>query len=663
MTRRIALAELGAVWLALVAKALLMRWLVFGEIGLLAGLAFEGAVLLAILVIVDLLFPDHRFWALWTTDAILSAGMLATVLYAGYYGQIATVGLLQLAGQVPAVRDSLRGLVSPIQLLFAVDLVAMLAYRWWLWSKSATSPGAAAAETRPDSSAALGADAASSGHGRDLVRQYSAVYLSALPAIVLAAILVVGVVRLPQPVDGLAASKRSGVFAYQVANLFPRRGAVSANVDLSDPVSVQAEIERLRGGTRGKRLADFEPGAFGGKNVIVIQVEALQTAALDLKVQGKEVTPYLNRLADKSWYFPNTFTQVGGGNTADAEFMLNTSLYPPLNAAASQRWPDRELPSFMRLLKQSGYTTMTFHANTAHFWNRVELYGALGFDKFYDSEFFGGKDVLGMGASDEVLYAKVLPELQKLDDAGTPFCAQLITLSSHRPFDGVPKDRLPLQITGQWQDTFTADYLSSQSYADRALGEFLAELERTGLAEDSIVVVYGDHFGLVADEPDPRDAEAQRDFFGHEMTEADLLSVPLIIRMPGQETGTEVRDPVGQIDIMPTLADALGVDLARSPHFGRSAFVRSPVLMPAARIVATGSFIDETSLFVPGVGFDDGHAYSANTKMPSEARDAQRDELERVRKLMTLAERYTDALPQRADYVPDDKAVVPQEAR
>lgn len=678
MSRRTAAVEFVVVWIALIAKAALMRWLVLHDPSPLGSVLYEGAMLAALLLLVDLLFPDHRFWALWTTDLLLSAAMLGTVLYASYYGQIATVGLLRLAGQVPAVRDSLQGLVSGIQVLFFVDLIVLLGARWFLVHRARRSAadeqamiGSSAEEAaleshvEPDPIDAVAPDPAAPSDftarpQAPVLRQHPALYVAALPLVVFAVITAIGISRLPQPVDGMAASRR-GVLAYQVASLIPRGQSGSSNVDLHDPKAVQAEIERLRGGTTGKRLASFAPGTFKGKNLIVIQVESLQTAAIGLSVDGQEVTPNFNRLTREGFYFPNTFAQVGGGNTADAEFILNTSLYPPTNAAASEAWGDRDLPSLPKLLASQGYATVSFHANTVHFWNRLELYGAMGISKYYDADYFGKEDVMGMGASDEVLYRKTLPKLVELDKSGTPFFAQIITLTSHRPFDAVPPDRQKLKITGQYASTFPANYLVSQNYADYALGQFLAELDRTGLAKDSVVVVYGDHFGLVNDQPGAKDAEAQRALIGHDMTEADLLAVPLVVRLPDTKVPTRVDDAVGQADIMPTLADALGVDLSATPHFGRDAFVRSPVLMPAARIVPVGSFIDDRSIFVPGIGYDDGHAYSVVTKQQVPREDVQRTELDRARQLISLSERYADALVQRANFKHDDAASTPSQ--
>ena len=63
------------------------------------------------------------------------------------------------------------------------------------------------------------------------------------------------------------------------------------------------------------------------KNVIVIQVEALQSFTLFKSINGKEITPNLNKLTKESIHFPNFYHQIGQGNTSDAEFIVNSSSF------------------------------------------------------------------------------------------------------------------------------------------------------------------------------------------------------------------------------------------------------------------------------------------------------------------------------------------------
>ena len=152
---------------------------------------------------------------------------------------------------------------------------------------------------------------------------------------------------------------------------------------------MQLRIDELKGGSTARTVEGFRTGQATGSNVIIIQVEALQAAAIGAKMGGAEVTPNLNRLIERSWYFPNHMSGIGRGTTADAEFLTNTSLYPPYAGAASLMYADRELPSLPRLLRSQGYTAQTFHTNSVQYWNRSQLYPAIGFDRYFDDTFFG----------------------------------------------------------------------------------------------------------------------------------------------------------------------------------------------------------------------------------------------------------------------------------
>ena len=139
------------------------------------------------------------------------------------------------------------------------------------------------------------------------------------------------------------------------------------------------------------------------------------------------------------------------------------------------RYVDRRLPSLPRLLKSRGYETMTFHTNTAEFWNRTELYAALGWDRYYDDRFFGKEDAVFFGASDDVLYRKTAEELERVHREGKPFYAQVVSMTAHHPFT-LPKEKNTLALPDKYAGTFVGDYLQAQHYADEALGRFIGTL-------------------------------------------------------------------------------------------------------------------------------------------------------------------------------------------
>ena len=129
----------------------------------------------------------------------------------------------------------------------------------------------------------------------------------------------------------------------------------------------------------------------------MIQLESVQNFVVGLEVAGQEVTPNLNDLVGESFYFDNVDQQIAKGNTSDAEFIANTSLYPTGILPMSQQTSGLDVPSLPKYLDPYGYESVTLHTNEAKFWDRDSMYPSLGFDRYYDKEYFGEEDVIHFG--------------------------------------------------------------------------------------------------------------------------------------------------------------------------------------------------------------------------------------------------------------------------
>ncbi len=626
--------------IALLAKVLLSRALLFASPWAPVGLFSDGALLVGILLVIDLLFPDYRVIALAVADAVITAVLVGTVIYATHYGQIATPALIPLIGQLASVPDAVKVSLSPVLLAYLADFVAVIAllvFRYF----------------GPHDESIQGDD------GHHFVRLPLAVYLLAVPLLGIAIATTMTVVALGDTVDDRLVASTDGLFAYQIATLLPRPSHVSGQVDVSDPASVQRRIEALCGGSQSKRLVSQKPGWLKGKNVIFIQVEALQTAAVSARIDGVPVMPHLNSLIQRSWYYPNTVSDIGKGTTVDAEFAENTSLYPPSDTAASLEWSDRKLPSLPRLVEAQGYDALTFHANTVHFWNRKNLYAALGWTRYFDDQYFGREDVIDMGSSDEVMFRKTLDELKRRDASGRPFYAQVITLSSHYPFEALPASKRRLQLPLVYQDTMVGSYLQNMEYADRAIGEFLDGLVQSGLDQNTVVMIVGDHFGLKQFETVGPEGAAQLELFGHMYNEADRMSIPLLVHLPGQVQGVKVEDTAAQIDILPTVADMLGLDLSATPHMGGSVFERGSRLVCPTMFVPPGSYADQNFVFVLGEQPGSGQSWSvfghADAVVPADALT----KVGRAQELLDLSRVWVQAQPRETRSNVDTQSIIP----
>ncbi|MEM1451003.1 MAG: sulfatase [Planctomycetota bacterium] len=100
-------------------------------------------------------------------------------------------------------------------------------------------------------------------------------------------------------------------------------------------------------------------------------------------------------------------------------------------------------------------------------------------------------------------------------------------------------------------------YLACVRYVDRQVGVVLGALEETGLAKNTIVVVWGDHGWHLGDSG----------IWGkHTLLDRSLRSV-LMVRAPGvTRAGSRTASLVATLDLYPTLVDLCGLEDRRTSH-------------------------------------------------------------------------------------------------
>lgn len=607
---RILKSRLFVVAVVLGLKVILARWSIFGVAGLSSvGTAVDLSAVVLLAVLVASLPRRGQAAAYIALDVVVSAALLAVVLYSRFFGGVPAPASALLLDDVPSLPISIVRTLRPEHLLLLIDVPVLIAV--FLTHAVPSMPRR---------------------------RTLAAV------ASVAAALLLIGVAAdfMDPGLGYTQGSLQHGLFAAELARSVLSASKARAAVDVSDPVATQRLIEQLRG--RESTTAP-DAGAARGKNLIVIQVESLQEFPIGRTVNGRPITPELENISAESLSFPDCFTQVSRGNTSDAEFVMNSSLYPcgTTDLALTYAYGDKRFPSLPRLLGASGYDTMTFHANRLSYWNRQNLYPALGFGHAYPLEFFGEEDVIGPGPSDDVLFSKALPVLEREQRSGKRFYAQFVTLTSHYPFE-LPPEKERLLLPPRYRDSLLGRYLQAVAYDDATIGAFVRALQQDGLWDDSLVVIYGDHAGLPANLPET-ERELLGQLLGREYTEADRFNIPLLIHVPGL-SGRVISRPVGQVDLTPTLASLLGVSLDGQVHFGENALAPGAELLAFRWNEATTFsddryFVDED---VPGEG---GGVFDVRTKALLPQAKAPEGEADRVRELEQLSDTYVDSLPKR----------------
>lgn len=306
-------------------------------------------------------------------------------------------------------------------------------------------------------------------------------------------------------------------------------------------------------------------GKAKGMNVIYVSLESFQNFLIDYKLNGQEVTPFLNSLAhdNSTFYFDNFYHQTGQGKTSDAEFLMENSLYPMAQGAVFINKAQNTYQAAPAILKGYGYNSAVFHGNYKTFWNRNVMYKALGYDQFFDAEYYSMTDEnkKNYGMKDIPYFKESMPMLESLKQ---PFYTKFITLSNHFPFEMDPQDTdFP---AGDFGDAVVNQYFQSAHYMDKALEQFFTDLKADGLYDKSVIVLYGDHYGISENHN-----EAMKQVLGvDEITptlNVKLQEVPLFIHVPGVNGGVQ-HQYGGEVDVRPTLLHLLGIDTKDYLEFG-----------------------------------------------------------------------------------------------
>lgn len=339
-------------------------------------------------------------------------------------------------------------------------------------------------------------------------------------------------------------------------------------------------------------------GIAEGRNLIMVQMESMQAMMLHQDYFGQEITPFLNSLTSEvgTIYFNNFYSQLGAGNTSDAEFVSNNSIMGSIESYTYQLYQDNYFRGLPWILKDLGYNTNVFHGYNKAFWNRENVYPTLGFDTFYGASDFVNDNIEGIGAgnivgiSDSAFFEQSVEYMKDLEQ---PFYSFVITLSTHNPF-GLPEYLQEIELREE-EENIVGRYIQSANYSDRCLEEFFEELKESGIYDNSIIILYGDHFGLTR--ADNAITDVVSNWRDVPYTYDEMMRVPLIIHIPGYEENEVIGISGGQWDILPTVAYLLGVEKLDTLYLGQNLLTAESGFVAFQMHMLKGSFIMDDIVF------------------------------------------------------------------
>lgn len=360
--------------------------------------------------------------------------------------------------------------------------------------------------------------------------------------------------------------------------------------DAAEPITPekQAEIERWLASQPKHQPADSVTEK--RSNLLIVFAESLESWVLEKEVDGKEITPCLNRLLKEksTLYAPNVLTQVKGGRSIDAQLMICSGLLPLMSGTYSSLYYDNTfytLQKAMRELKHSRSYLLTIDKVST--WNQGAVARSFGTDtiiSYHDfkmTEAFGTHKRIGDASFFQQCREKI--ERGEVWKPGESVYMQFVTYSGHAPFklpDHLRTITFPASIPEK-----AADYMTTAHYTDKAIGDFVAYLKTLPQYKETIVVIVGDHEGL---------ASYRQELVGNPACRglvSDKQLTPFIVL--NSPVGMRYDKFMGQIDIYPTLLNLMQLDAYRWHGLGQS------ILDPRKQGVAVGSVMN-----VEGTGSD-----------------------------------------------------------
>ncbi len=287
-------------------------------------------------------------------------------------------------------------------------------------------------------------------------------------------------------------------------------------------------------------------------NLIIIIGESFESWTIDLNdEQGNSVVPNLSRLSkqNKVLYCDKIKSQVKRGSSGDGQMIINTGLLPLSSGAACMAYDDNEYPN----LAESTYIYSYVVNPCSDVWNQRKM------TKKYGYRVLAQKNHGAWDSGDSVAFVEAK---NIIDTSPSPFCMQIITVTTHTPFDC--GGRASMNFANDMPDNLR-NYLNCMHYADSCIGVFLTNLERDSLLDNTTIVITGDHTIFKKSLLNEYQSFAEK----HEFPlPKDESYCPLLVYSPQINGNIRIEDECYQMDIYPTIISCIGADGYSFKGFG-----------------------------------------------------------------------------------------------
>ena len=304
-------------------------------------------------------------------------------------------------------------------------------------------------------------------------------------------------------------------------------------------------------------------GIFKDKNLIYIMVEAFDYMGID-----EQLTPTLYKLTQDGFFFDHFFSPQYSCATGESEFIGLTSLIPRTGICSPNTYTDNTYNrSIFNLFNEAGYFSSSYHNYSDKFYQRTEIHKKLGSSKFYNNDDLDIKTLRGWPSD-----VNLMEEAFKIYGTHEKFFSYIITSSTHFPYDidSTLGNRYSEQIKALYPDIpmHVLRYKSKAMELDKSIETLIDLLTNQGILDDTVIILYGDHFPLKTDKQlllDYGDPYNNRD------RGFNINILPMII-YNSEVKGSQISKVSSTFDLVPTIANLFDLNYDPRYYFGVDLF-------------------------------------------------------------------------------------------
>lgn len=349
---------------------------------------------------------------------------------------------------------------------------------------------------------------------------------------------------------------------------------------------------------RDKATKNDMTGVFKDKNLIVIMMES----ANDIFLQYPDYYPNIAKLMSGGWSWENYYSPRNSCATLNNEFSGMTSLYSIYNTCTAKTYIDNTyFESIFNVFNNEGYYSFSAHDYTEHYYPRNTIHRNLGSQEYY------GVEALGISyddvnyknwAYDDDFMASILNILNGVTAENDHFMTWLTTVSSHQPYnrDSNQGNKYYSMTDGTGFNSEIRHYMSKLKILDDAIGVLVQGLEEKGILDDTVIVLYGDHY------PYGIKTNILNTVMSYDTNEdMNAEQVPFIIYNSEvtEKSPYVYTDYATYVNILPTLANLFDVDYESRLYLGDDLFSDN---YQSIAVFADGSWKNEDAFYNASTG-------------------------------------------------------------